>query len=259
MSMDPQDTGRRGAALVTGAGRRIGAAIARALARDGRAVALHCLRSSDDAEALAAEITEAGGAAAVVTADLANAREATGLVARAAAAVGPLELLVNNASLFEDDAIGALDALLWDRQMAVNLRAPVLLAEAFAAQLPEGARGCVVNMLDQRVLKLTPRSVSYTLSKTALATATMTLAQALAPMIRVVGVAPGPTLANTRQSGDDFDRQARAVPLGRGPTPEEIADAVVFLSHAGSVTGTIVPVDGGQHLAWSTPDVAGVE
>lgn len=243
-----------GGALVTGAGRRIGAAIALALGRAGYAVAAHCRLSVTDANGLSTAIKAEGGRAAVLAADLADPDAPARLVARAVEAVGPLTALINCASSFEPDSIGALDAALWDRQMAVNLRAPVFLAEAFAAQVPDGGSGCVVNILDQRVLKPTPAYVSYTLSKTALMTATVTLAQALAPKVRVAAVGPGPTLANARQSEADFARQSAATPLGRGPTPDEIADAVLYLLAANSVTGCMIPVDGGQHLAWATAD-----
>lgn len=242
------------AALVTGGGRRIGAAIARALASAGHAVAMHANASRDEAERLAAELTASGFRASVVSGDLADPAAPARLIDEARAAVGPLSVLVNSASSFESDALGALDIATWDRQMAINLRAPVFLAEAFVAQVADGAPACIVNILDQRVLKPTPRHISYTLSKAALATATVTLAQALAPRVRVVGVGPGPTLASARQSDSDFARQQAAVPLGRGPTPEEIADAALYLIGAKSVTGVILPVDGGQHLAWRTPD-----
>lgn len=243
-----------GAALVTGAGRRIGATIARRLAEAGYAVALHCRQSRGEAEDLAREIAAAGGRAAAFAEDLCDPAAPGRLVAAAREALGPLTALINCASSFEDDRIGALDAGLWDRQMTLNLRAPVFLAEAFAAQAPEGVDACVVNILDQRVLKPTPRAVSYTLSKSALLTATTTLAQALAPRVRVVAVGPGPSLANPRQSAADFARQAAATPLGRASPPEDIADAVLFLLKARSVTGAMLPVDAGQHLAWRTPD-----
>jgi NAD(P)-dependent dehydrogenase (short-subunit alcohol dehydrogenase family) len=167
-------------------------------------------------------------------------------------AVGPLTLLVNNAAMFEPDAIGSLDAARFDRQLAVNLRAPLFLSEAFAAQASEGA--AIVNILDQRVFKLTPQFVSYTLAKSALHAATRILAQALAPKVRVNAVAPGPTMQSERQEADDFARQAAAVPLGHGPTAEEVAAAVVYLASARSITGATLIVDGGQHLAWQTPD-----
>lgn len=243
------------AALVTGAARRIGRAIALALAEAGYAVAIGTHRSVAEAEALRSDIVRAGGRAAVVQGDLADPAAVRALVPAAAAALGPLTLLVNNAAEFEPDAIGALDPERWDRQLAVNLRAPVFLAEAFAAQAPAGRDCAIVNMLDQRVLKPTPRFVSYTLAKSALHTATRTLAQALAPRVRVNAVAPGPTAPSPRQRAEEFARQAAAVPLGRGSPPEEIAAAVVFLASATSITGQTLAVDGGQHLAWKTPDL----
>jgi NAD(P)-dependent dehydrogenase (short-subunit alcohol dehydrogenase family) len=240
------------AALVTGAARRIGRAIALALHDAGYAVAIQANRSAADAETLRDQIVRTGGRAAVVRADLADHSGVAGLVPAAVKAVGPLTLLVNNAATFEPDAIGALDAARFDRQFAVNLRAPLFLSEAFAAQ----ARGdaAIVSILDQRVFKLTPHFVSYTLAKSALHAATRMLAQALAPNVRVNAVAPGPTMASARQAAEDFARQAAAVPLGHGPTPEEIAAAVIYLSGARSVTGVTLAVDGGQHLAWQTPD-----
>jgi len=242
------------AALVTGGARRIGRAISLALADAGYAVAVHAERAADEARALCVEIERQGGRAAVVRGDLADPAAVAALVPAAVAAIGPLTLLVNNAAIFEQDAIGQLDRVLWDRQFAVNLAAPVFLAEAFAAQAGEGTHTSVVNVLDQRVLKPTPQFVSYTLAKSALHTATRTLAQALAPKVRVNAVAPGPTFASPRQQADDFVRQAAAVPLGRGPSPEEIAAAVVYLAGARSVTGVTLAVDGGQHIAWQTPD-----
>jgi NAD(P)-dependent dehydrogenase (short-subunit alcohol dehydrogenase family) len=240
------------AALVTGGARRIGRAIALALAHAGYAVAVQANRSAKEAEALCAEIVRNGGRAAIVRADLAEQASVAGLIGAAAQAVGPLTLLVNNAAMFEPDAIGSLDAARFDRQLAVNLRAPLFLSEAFAAQAGEGA--AIVNILDQRVFKLTPQFVSYTLAKSALHAATRMLAQALAPKVRVNAVAPGPTMASARQEAGDFARQAAAVPLGHGPTAEEVAAAVVYLASARSVTGATLIVDGGQHLAWQTPD-----
>jgi NAD(P)-dependent dehydrogenase (short-subunit alcohol dehydrogenase family) len=246
------------AALVTGGAQRIGGAIATALARKGYAVAIHAHRSADTARALCRTIVASGGKAEVVTADLSDHAAVLSLVARSAAAVGPLTLLVNNAGEFEPDAIGNLDRALFDRQFAVNLRAPLFLAEKFAAQVPASADASIVNLVDQRVYKLTPQFVSYTLTKSALHTATMTLAQALAPRVRVNAVAPGPTLPSPRQDIDDFARQAATLPLAHGPTPEDVADAVLYLAGAASVTGVTIAVDGGQHVAWQTPDAAGI-
>src|SRR5664280_1642525 len=241
------------AALITGAGRRIGRAIALALSRAGYAVVLHAYRSRADAEKLASEIVSAGGRASVVLADLTDG-EAVRKLVPAAAAFGPLTLLVNNASQFDEDEIAGLERARFERTMAVNLTAPVFLAQAFAAQAPEGADASIVNIVDQRVLKPTPRFFSYSLSKSALHSATITLAQALAPKLRVNAVAPGPTLASPRQTDAQFAAQAAAVPLQRGPTPEDIAAAVLYLATARSVTGTVIAVDGGQHLAWRTAD-----
>jgi len=246
------------AALVTGAARRIGRAILLALVQAGYAVVLHANHSRAEAEKLASEIVSAGGRASVVLADLAEAKAVRGLMP-AAAAFGPLTLLVNNASEFEEDEITTLDRARFERTLAVNLTAPIVLAQGFAAQAPAGADASIVNIVDQRVLKPTPRFFSYSLSKSALASATVTLAQALAPKLRVNAVAPGPTLPSPRQSAEQFAAQAAALPLQRGPTPEDIAAAVVYLAQAKSVTGTVIAVDGGQHLAWRTADNDGTE
>jgi len=248
---DEHKTSALRAALITGAGRRIGRAITLALSRAGFAVVLHAHRSRAEAEKLAEEIVQAGGQAAVVLADFANA-EALRKLVPAAATFGPLTLLVNNASQFEEDDIATLDRARFEQTIAVNLTAPLLLGKAFAAQAPEGSS--IVNVLDQRVLKPTPRFFSYTLSKSALHTATITLAQALAPKLRVNAVAPGPTLPSPRQSAEQFAAQAAAVPLQRGPTPEDVAAAVLYLAEAKSVTGMVIAVDGGQHLAWRVID-----
>jgi NAD(P)-dependent dehydrogenase (short-subunit alcohol dehydrogenase family) len=247
------------AALVTGGAQRIGHRIVERLAAEGYAVAIHCRRSTDEAERMAAQIREAGGRAIVVQADLADGEAVGRLVQEAVRALGPLTLLVNNASEFEPDEVETLSQERWDRHFAVNLRAPAFLARDFAHQLPAEGRGCIVNILDQRVWKLTPQFFSYTLTKAALFTATQTMAQALAPRIRVNAIGPGPTLSNVRQGDEDFDKQSSAVLLGHGGTPDEIADAVLYLAQARSVTGQMIAVDGGQHLAWETPDVAGIK
>ena len=247
------------AALVTGGAQRIGRAVVLALAGQGYAVAIHLRRSRSEAERLCAEIAGRGGRAGVVEGDLADHAAVLRLVPAAVAAVGPLTLLVNNASEFEPDEIGALTRERFDRHAAVNLRAPIFLAQAFAAQAPGGADASIVNLLDQRVLKPTPRFLSYGLSKSALHVATTTLAQALAPAVRVNAVAPGPTLPSARQDANAFERQVHALPLGRGPTPQDIADAVLYLAAAKGVTGVTIAVDGGQHLAWRTPDSADVD
>jgi NAD(P)-dependent dehydrogenase (short-subunit alcohol dehydrogenase family) len=242
-----------GAALITGGGRRIGRAIALALSQAGFGIVVHAHRSRAEAERLAGEVVAAGGRASVVMADLADPAAVRGLVP-AAGAFGPLTLLVNNAASFEPDEIGTLDRASFERTTAVNLTAPLFLAQAFAAQVPKGADASIVNLLDQRVFKPTPRFFSYTVTKSALYAATTTLAQALAPKVRVNAVAPGPTLPSPRQSEAEFAAQAATLPMGKGPAPEDIAATVVYLAQAKSVTGVTIAVDGGQHLAWRTPD-----
>jgi len=256
MADDPQDVPRT--ALITGAGRRIGAAITLALARAGYSVILHANTSREDAESLAATIGGTGGKARVVLADLADHEAVRGLVP-AAAAFGRLTLLVNNAGEFEPDDIETLSQARFRRAVAVNLEAPLFLSQAFAAQAPASADASIVNITDQRVLGPNPRFFSYTLSKSALHTATTTLAQALAPKIRVNAVAPGPTLPSPRQTDAQFAAQAESMPLKHGPRPEDIAAAVVYLAQASSVTGVTIPVDGGQHLSWRTADSEAVE
>lgn len=248
---NPKDYPR--AALVTGAAQRIGRSIARALADDGWALALHFHRSRDAAEDLAKEIATAGGRAITLQADLAKEADSAQLVPRAVAELGPLGCLVNNASAFSLDQIDSVTRESWDAHMEPNLRAPLVLTQAFAAALPAHRGGLVVNLLDQRVWNLTPHFISYTVSKTGLWTLTRTLAMALAPRIRVNAIGPGPTLPSPRQSAEQFARQWNAVPLGRGATPEEIADAVRFLLTARSMTGQMVVLDGGQHLGWAQP------
>jgi NAD(P)-dependent dehydrogenase (short-subunit alcohol dehydrogenase family) len=241
------------AALVTGAAQRIGRAIAAALAADGWAVALHHRGSKAAAESLAAEIARTGGRAVALAADLTREDELTELVQRAGDALGPLGALVNNASVFERDEALTVTRESWDRHVETNLRAPFVLMQLFARQLPEGAGGAIVNILDERVWKLTPHFTSYTLSKAGLWALTQTMALALAPRIRVNGIGPGPTLPSPRQSEEQFRRQSQAMPLGRGTTPEEIAAAVRFILAAPAMTGQMLALDGGQHLLWAAP------
>jgi NAD(P)-dependent dehydrogenase (short-subunit alcohol dehydrogenase family) len=244
-------------ALVTGGAKRIGAAIVRELAASGFAVAIHCNRSAEEAEALAAEIGAAGGRAAVVCGDLADAETLATLVPAAAKALGPLTLLVNSASVFLKDHFGGLDIATWQAQLDINLRAPVFLAESFAAQLPEGWEGNVVNLIDQRVLKLTPDMPSYMLSKSALWTATQTLAQALAPRIRVNAIGPGPTFPNPHAKDQGMAREIAGTLLKRRVDPADIARAVRFLVETPSITGQLLLLDSGQHLAFQAADIAG--
>ncbi len=239
------------AALVTGAGKRIGRTIALDLARDGWAVAVHYNRSAGDAEAVAAEIRGNGGRAMAFGADLADEPALERITREAAAALGPLGLLVNNASTFENDAIDTASRASWDLHMQANLRAPFVLTQHFVAGLPAEARGVVVNMIDQRVWNLTPFFLTYTLSKSGLWTLTRTLAMALAPRIRVNAIGPGPTLPSTHQTAAQFDRQCAAMPLRHGTTPAQISEAVRFILAAPAMTGQMIALDGGQHLGWS--------
>lgn len=244
------------AALVTGAGKRIGRALALRLAAEGCDIAVHYHRSRAEAEALAREIGAAGRRAVPVRADLACEDETAGLIAQARDAIGPLDLLVNSASAFEADDVLTMTRASWDLHLETNLRAPLKLAQDFARQAESGHDSLIVNILDQRVLKLTPQFLSYTLSKAALGVLTVTLAQALGPKgVRVNAIGPGPTVRNVRQSEADFRRQTEATVLGRGAAPDDIADALAYLSRARSVTGQMIAVDGGQHLVWRTPDV----
>lgn len=249
------DLSEKRTALVTGAARRIGRSIALALAEDGWSVALHHHSSMDDAAAVVKEIEALGGRAVALNADLAKPDAPGDIVSRAAVELGPLSLLVNNASLFERDDAQGMTAESWAAHMDTNLRAPAFLSQAFAAQLPDGQEGNIVNIIDQRVWAPTPHFFSYTISKMALWDMTQVMARSLAPRIRVNGVGPGPALANPRQSAADFEKQTKATILGRGTTPDEICAAVRFILASPSMTGQMIALDGGQHLAWETPDV----
>jgi NAD(P)-dependent dehydrogenase (short-subunit alcohol dehydrogenase family) len=241
------------AALVTGGAKRLGAAFAQALAEDGFAVAIHYNASRDEAEALAAALAARGARAVALKADLAREADVVRLAAAARAAIGPLGVLVNNASTFERDEIGDATRASWDLHLESNLRAPFVLTQDLARHLPDGAEGVVVNLLDQRVWNLTPHFVSYTLSKAGLWTLTQTLALALAPRVRVVGIGPGPTLASTRQDPAQFARQVASVPLKRGPGLDEMQAALRFILATPSLTGQMIALDGGQHLNWGAP------
>ena len=264
MTGNPDNSPR--AALVTGAGQRIGAAIARGLAADGWHVAVHYNTSESEAAKAVAAIEAEGGTAVAVRANLADPATLPGLIEQAQAVVGPLSCLVNNAARFASDSAGknAFDivtASSFDAHMAVNLRAPLLLAQEFAKRLdPSTPRGVVVNLLDQKLANMNPDFASYTLSKAGLAAATTLLAQALAPRVRVVGVAPGLTLpwddsASGGRAEQPFNEIHDATPLERGSTPTDIAGAVRYLVGADAITGDVLYVDGGQHLAPSAHDV----
>ena len=256
-------------ALVTGAAKRLGRAMALYLAERGYDVAVHYAGSATEAEAVAEDIRSKGRKAVTVQADLTVEADMQSLVPRATEALGaPLEVLINNASIFEYDTLESATRTSWDRHLESNLRAPFVLTQAFAAQAPDAendaageprARGLVINMIDQRVRKLTPEFMTYTLAKTALWTLTQTSAQGLAPHVRVNAIGPGPTLQGARQTAAHFARQRAATIMGRGAGPDDIIGALGYFLDAKAVTGQLLCVDGGQHLGWQTPDVLGPE
>ena len=256
------------AALVTGAGQRIGRALALSLAGRGYDIAVHYSSSSDGADSVVSEIEALGQQAVAFRADLLDDAETAALVPMAADALGPLSVLVNNASIFEYDALLSATQDSWNRHIGSNLKAPFFLTQAFAKQAPAAqsdalgevlASSLVINMIDQRVRKLTPEFMTYTLAKSALWTLTRTSAQALAPAIRVNAIGPGPTLRGARQTEDHFRRQRESTILKRGADPEGIARALEYFLDSPSVTGQLLCVDGGQHLAWKTADILGFE
>jgi NAD(P)-dependent dehydrogenase (short-subunit alcohol dehydrogenase family) len=240
-------------ALITGAARRIGRGIALDLAAAGWAIAVHYRSSSADAEALAAEIRVQGGVAAALSCDLADAAALPGLIDACCDRIGTPTCLINNASEFLDDTPMTLTAERFQTHIDVNLRAPLLLAQAFAKALAESQSGVIINIIDQRVLRPTPEFFSYAVSKAALWSATRMLAQGLAPRVRVNAIAPGPVLASVHQSAADFEIECTSTPLVRGTSPNEIAAAVRFILDAPAMTGQMITLDGGQHLSW-TPE-----
>ena len=256
-------------ALVTGAGARLGQAMALYLGQRGYDVAVHYAGSEAGAADTVAKLAAMGRTGVALQADLLIEAETDALVARAVAALGgPLTLLVNNASIFEHDTIKTATRTSWDRHLESNLRAPFVLTQNFAAQVAAPdldeqdepvAAGLVINMLDQRIHKLTPEFMSYTIAKMGLWAMTRTTAQALAPRVRVNGIGPGPTLKGHRQSETHFEKQRSATILERGANASDITAALGYFLDAPSVTGQMIAVDGGQHLAWETPDVLGVE
>jgi len=240
-------------ALVTGAALRLGRAIALDLAKRGWRIGVHYQTSGAEAESLVEEIERLGSQAVALPADLTSEAQLRGLVQSCAEKLGSPTCLINNAARFEWDSIDTLGWAGWQAELDVNLRAPIFLTQECARMLPKDASGCVINMIDQRVWRLTPEFFSYTIAKSALWTATRTLAQALAPRIRVNAIGPGPVLPNPRQSQADFERECRVTPLGRAATVEEVCRAVRFLLDSPSVTGQMIALDSGQHLSWHLP------
>jgi NAD(P)-dependent dehydrogenase (short-subunit alcohol dehydrogenase family) len=250
--------GHKGVALVTGGAKRIGAAVAADLAKAGFSVAVHCNRSRREADEIVSRIESAGGRAQVFQAELGDQSGVAGLAAQVHDTLGPVRLLVNNASVFEPDSAQDPDWGLWDRHFALHLKAPVQLAGEMVRRLPAGETGLIVNVVDQRVWRLTPQFFSYTLSKAALWTATQTMAQAFAPLVRVNAIGPGPTLANDRQQPGDLAAQQEGLLLRKGPLLTEFGSTIRYLWETPSITGQMIALDGGQHLAWQTPDVTGM-
>lgn len=251
-------TGRIPTAIITGASSRIGGALARDLASHGWQLVLHANQNAKKAADLATELSSGGKPHVVKTADLTSPDGLNSFIRDMAEPFGPPDILINNASIFEDDGIGTLDPERFDSHFAIHTKAPLFLAQAMAAGLPEDRKGLIVNIIDQRVWKVTPQALSYSLSKSALWTATRMLAQALAPRLRVNAIGPGPSFKNERQSQEEFDKQTGAVLLGRGPEPEAFGRTVRYLWDSPSITGQMIALDGGQHLAWQTPDVVDV-
>ncbi|MDV7341595.1 SDR family oxidoreductase [Terasakiella sp. A23] len=240
-------------ALITGAAQRIGAHIATRLAEAGWAVAIHYHGSSRRAEVLAEDIRSRGGVAEIFGADFLHEKDVEGLIKAVARKMGPVTCLINNASVFENDTALTASKESWDLHMAVNLRAPFVLCQAFAKAL-DGDEGCIINMVDQRVWNLNPHFTSYTVSKSALWTLTQTLALAFSPNIRVNGIGPGPTLKNIRQSDEDFKAQYEAVALKKPTDLVDISNAVLYILGANSMTGQMIALDGGEHLGWAQGD-----
>ncbi|MBM1220386.1 SDR family oxidoreductase [Ponticoccus sp. SC2-23] len=255
-------------ALVTGAGARIGQAIAVYLGQRGFDVAVHYASSDEGARITAGAIEAAGQKAALLQADLLSEEATQDLVPRAAEALGgPISVLVNNASIFEYDTVHSATRDSWDRHIGSNLRAPFVLTQALAAQVPEPliddrgeplAQGLVINMLDQKINKLTPEHMTYTIAKMGLWAFTRTGAQGLAPNVRMNAIGPGPTLQGARQPDHHFAGQRSSTILQRGSNLDDITAAVGYLLDAPAVTGQCLSIDGGQHLIWQTPDEMGV-
>lgn len=243
-------------ALVTGGAKRIGAAIVKDLAANGFNVAVHSASSNDAAESLCEIALQQGVKACSVSGDLTDAKSTRSVFANAASALGTIDLLINNASIFLNDSAEEFDGQTWDNHFAIHLKAPAILSAEMVKQ--NLGDGLIVNIIDQRVKRLNPNFFSYTLSKSALWTATQTMAQSFAPRVRVNAIGPGPTLPNERQLQEDFDKQVKGIPLQAAPALEDFGRTIRYLYDTPAITGQMIALDGGQHLAWETPDVVGI-
>ena len=243
-------------ALVTGGAKRIGEAIVQDLANNGFNVAIHSVSSNEAAESLCELTLQKGVKACSVSGDLTDAQQTKDVFRNAINALGPIDLLVNNASIFEGDSAEEFNTEIWDKHFAIHVKAPAILAAEMIKQ--NLSEGLIVNMIDQRVKRLNPNFFSYTLSKSALWTATQTMAQSFAPKLRVNAIGPGPTLPNERQEQQDFDKQVKGILMQRTPALKEFGRTIRYLYDTPSITGQLIALDGGQHLAWETPDVAGI-
>lgn len=237
-------------ALITGAANRIGATLAKTLSLEGYNIIVHCHTSTDDAQNLCKHIQQSGGKAASVQANLCQDKQRQTLLKRAKDCFGPVDVLINNASVFEFDTAQNLSEDVWDAHFSIHAKAPMFLSRDFAAQLPTGIPGNIINIIDERVLRNHPDYFSYNLSKSVLWTATKTLAQSFAPHIRVNAIGPGPTLPHARQTKEQFKHSLKRLPLGLAATPSDIAKAALFLLNTPSMTGQMLALDGGEHLEW---------
>jgi NAD(P)-dependent dehydrogenase (short-subunit alcohol dehydrogenase family) len=241
------------AILITGSGTRIGAFLAKNLSKNGWAVAIHYNKSRDSAELLSEEIRASGGEVALVKADLSISGDLDVLIKKASENLGlRLTALINNASTFEEDSLESFTNSSFDYHMDINLRAPIILSQKFAEQLPSNTKGQIINIIDQRVLNSDPSFFTYSISKSALFWATKTMAQTLAPNIRVNAIGPGPTIKNYIQTDEDFNSEINSTLLKNGSPPDELLKGVLYLLSESSVTGHMIPIDGGQHLSFTS-------
>ena len=243
-----------GVAIVTGGSKRIGKSIVKKLSFLGWKVIIHYNSNKNDALSLQKEIQKKGGAASIIKANLNNSKATEELISKSEKQFGKLTLLVNNASIFENDSVHSLTIDTWDIHNNVNTKAPLLLSQSFAKLLPKKEPGVIINIIDQRVFSPRPDFISYSSSKNSLFWLTKVLAQALSPKIRVCAIGPGPTLKGARQTDNDFKNQSQSVPLGNGSSPEDISQAIEFILNASSFTGQMITLDGGEHLDWIKPE-----